>query len=302
MALCERVDSQRVVDGKGTALAKKKTQRKKSTQSAGNTYTIHLIAAATGELLSGLVAVAMTQFPQTTFEVVSHPLQNDIEKLKVTLDNLKGERPIVLHALADEAAKLLVRNTCVVRRIAQFDATGPLVNFMSDCVGVLPVNDVSRLHQLNSAYQRRIEAMEFALKHDDSLGLQSLREADVVIIGVSRVSKSPTTLYLSSRGCKAANVSISPATGFPAELSKISKKKIVAFTIQPKLLHEIRSDRAKRLHAEGTDYEDLKSVIREVMEAESEYRRRGYPIIDVTTLTIEQTIARFPENLLRRLE
>jgi regulator of PEP synthase PpsR (kinase-PPPase family) len=283
-------------------LAKKKGQEKGAARSTDDTYTIHLVAAATGELLSGLVSVAMTQFPKTEFDVVSHPLQNSIEKLEATLDNLSGDHPIVLHALADESAKLLVRNKCVVRRISQFDATGPLVNFISACVGVLPVNDVSRLHQLNSAYQSRIEAMEFALKHDDSLGLSSLQEADIVIIGVSRVSKSPTTLYLASRGCKAANVSISPETGFPEELEEISQDKIVALTIQPKLLHEIRSDRAKRLRTEGSDYENLKSVIREVMAAEAEYRRRGYPIIDVTTLTIEQTIARFPDNLLRHLE
>jgi regulator of PEP synthase PpsR (kinase-PPPase family) len=283
-------------------LAKKRAQRKKAVKSAANTYTIHLIAAATGELLSGLVSVAITQFPETEFEVVSHPLQNSVEKLSETLDNLTGQQPIVLHALADESAKLLVRNKCVVRRISQFDVTGPLVNFISECVGVLPVNDVSRLHQIDSAYQRRIEAMEFALQHDDSLGLRTLKEADVVIIGVSRVSKSPATLYLGSRGVKAANVSISPETGFPEELSKIPKKKIVAFTIQPKLLHEIRTDRAKQMKAEGTAYENLQSVIREVMAAEAEYRRRRYPIIDVTTLTIEQTIARFPEKLQLRLD
>jgi regulator of PEP synthase PpsR (kinase-PPPase family) len=244
----------------------------------------------------------MTQFPEIAFEVVAHPMQNAIEKLEATLDNLSGQRPIVLHALADDDAKLLVRNNCVVRRIPQFDVTGPLVNFISERVGLLPENDVTRLHQIDSAYKRRIEAMEFALTHDDSLGLSTLREADVVIIGISRVSKSPATLYLGSRGYKAANVSISPATGFPRELDKISKKKIVAFTIQPKLLHKIRSDRAKRLKTEGTDYDDLQTVIREVMAAEAEYRRRGYPIIDVTSLTIEQTIANFPENLQPRRE
>ena len=287
---------------KATKKAAKKAAREKSPSRSRNAYTIHLVAAATGELLSGLVSVAISQFPDTEFEVVSHPLQNDLEKLEATLDRLTGQRPVVLHALADEAAKLLVRKKCVVRHISQFDVTGPLVNFISDCVGVLPLNDVSRLHQFDSAYQRRIEAMEFALTHDDGLGLQSLGEADIVIIGVSRVSKSPTTLYLASRGYKAANVSISRATGFPAELSKVSKSKIVAFTIQPKQLQAIRAERAKKFKAEGSEYEDLKSVIREVMDAEAEFRRRGYPIIDVTSLTIEQTIAMFPERLQFRLE
>ena len=276
---------------------KKKSARKKSARPAAKTYTVHLIAAAAGELLNGLASVAMSQFPEINFKVVSHPLQNTMEKLEATLAELSGERRIVVHALADEAAKLLVRNTCVVRHIPHFDATGRLVSFFSDCVGKLPQNDVSRLHQLDSAYQRRIEAMEFALEHDDGLGLQSLREADIVIVGVSRVSKTPTTLYLGSRGYKAANVSISPETGIPPELSKISKKKVVAFTTQPKRLHDIRTGRARSMGLEGTSYDDLGSIIRELMAAEAEYRRRGYPIIDVTDLTIEQTVARIFETL-----
>jgi hypothetical protein len=262
-----------------------------------NSYALHLIAAATGELLSGLAAVAVSQFPSVAIEVITHPLNDELEKIEATLAKLSGERPIVLHALADQAAKELVRNTCVARRIPHFDATGPLFNFLSDCVGAVPQNDVSRLHQLDAAYRRRIEAMEFTLEHDDSLGLSTLGETDVVIVGVSRVSKSPTALYLGSRGYKVANVSISPQAGFPKVLAKISKKKIVAFTTQPKRLHEIRVERARRMGAAGTDYDDLDKIIEEVMAAEAEYRARGYPIIDVTNLTIEQTAARILEAL-----
>lgn len=279
-------------------MAKKKSPQNQTARSAfGEGYTLHLIAAAAGELLNGLAAVAVSQFPEVELEIVSHPLQDNLEKLSATLETLSGKRPIVLHGLADRAAKRLVRDACVVRRIPHFDATGPLFNFISDCVGQLPQNDVSRLHQLDAAYRRRIEAMEFALEHDDSLGMRSLEEADIVIVGVSRVSKSPTTLYLSSRGFKVANLSISPETGFPAELAKIPKKRIVAFTSQPKRLHEIRTERAKRMGAPGAAYDDLESVIREVMDAEAEYRRRGYAIIDVTNLTIEQIAARILETL-----
>lgn len=279
-------------------LAKKRALHDKSTRPlSDDTYTIHLIAAATGELLNGLAAVAVSQFPSIAFDVVTHPLQDDLEKLQATLAKLSGERLIVLHALADQAAKLLVRNTCVAQRIPHFDATGSLFNFLSDCVGAVPQNDVTRLHRLDAAYRRRIEAMDFTLEHDDSLGLSTLREADAVIVGVSRVSKSPTALYLGSRGYKVANVSIAPQTGFPPALTKISKKKIVAFTTQPKRLHEIRVERAKRMGSERTDYVDLKKIIAEVMAAEAEYRKRGYAVIDVTNLTIEQTAARILETL-----
>ena len=122
-----------------------------------------------------------------------------------------------------------------------------------------------------------------------------------MIVGVSRVSKTPTTLYLGSRGYKAANVSISPDTAIPPELASISADKVVAFTTQPKRLQEIRTQRAKSMGVEGTTYSDLPSIIREVMWAEAEYRRRGYAIIDVTDITIEQTVAQILEALnLRR--
>ncbi len=279
-------------------MAKKHARREPSVRTASdNTYTVHLVAAAAGELLSGLAAVAASQFPDVEFKIVTHPLRDTIEKIESTLAALSGERPIVLHALADQAAKQLVRSTCVVRRIPHFDATGPLFNFLSDCVGEVPQNDISRMHQLDTAYRRRIEAMEFTLEHDDSLGLGTLRETDIVIVGVSRVSKSPTALYLGSRGYKVANVSIAPQTGFPKVLAKISKKKIIAFTTQPKRLYEIRVERAERMGSPGTDYDDLDKIIGEVMAAEAEYRARGYPIIDVTNLTIEQTAARILQTL-----
>lgn len=278
-------------------MGKKKTSKAEATRPAVDTYTLHLIAGATGDLLHRLASVAATQFTGIKIKLIDHPMVDDLDKLQETLDDLEGDRPIVVHALPHSSAKTLVRNECVTRRIPHYDITGPLLDFLGDCVGSLPDNDLSRLHQVDAAYQNRIEAMEFALAHDDGLGLPTLREADIVIVGVSRVSKSPTTLYLSSRGFKVANVSISPQTGFPPELSKIKKRKIVAFTTQPKRLQEIRAERLEYNGVASSDYDNLQKVIREVMETEAEYRRRGYPIIDVTNRTIEQVAAEILEKL-----
>ncbi|MCA9259939.1 MAG: kinase/pyrophosphorylase [Planctomycetales bacterium] len=251
-------------------------------------YRLHIIAASTGDLVLRLGSVAATQFAGIDFELVHHPLVNTLERLEETLRDVTAPRSIVLHALADPDAKLMVRKMCVALRVPHFDLTGPLLHFIADCVGRLPDNDVTRLHKVDAAYQRRIEAMEFTVGHDDGLGLNSIQQADIVIVGVSRVSKSPTSLYLASRGFKTANVSVVPAQGFPKELNKISRKKIVAITSQPKRLHEIRRDRMRLSGVEQTSYDELSSVMREVMAAEQEYRRRRYPIIDSTQMTIEQ--------------
>ncbi len=255
------------------------------------TYTLHLISGSTGDLLYRLASVAVTQFSGVAFSIVPHPLADNLEKLTKILDKIRGPRAIVIHGLPDASAKQFVRSHCVRERLPHFDATGPLFEFLADCVGQLADNDLTRLHQVDAAYQQRISALEFALEHDDGLGLATLKQADIVIVGLSRVSKSPTTFYLSSRGYKVANVSTSPQTGFPGELARIAKKKVVALTMQPKHLREIRVERMKLAGAPGTDYDALENVIREVVEFEAECRRRGYEMIDVTNLTIEQTAA-----------
>ncbi len=288
-------------------MAKKRTTTSKITSSkenrvaavdgAGEQYTIHLISGSTGDLLYRLASVAATQFSGIDINIVPHPLAETHEILETILEHITGPRAIVIHGLADASAKQFVRSFCVRRRLPHFDATGPLFDFLADSLGQLADNDLSRLHRVDAAYQKRIAAMEFAMEHDDGLGLVTLPEAEIVIVGLSRVSKSPTTLYLASRGYKVANVSISPATGFPRELTKIAKKKIVALTMQPKRLHEIRVERMKTDGAPGTDYDDLKSVIREVLDCEEECRRRGYQLVDVTNMTIEQSAARILQAL-----
>lgn len=281
-------------------MAKKHAKAKKVAQTAGRSdhtggerenYMIHLISGSTGDLLFRMAKMASTQFSNIEFEIVPHPLADTPEQLERILQGVSGLRSMVIHGLADAGSKQLVRSYCVRKRLPHFDLTGPLFDFLADCVGQFSDNDLTRLHSMDAAYQRRIEAMEFAVEHDDNQGLATLNKADIVLVGLSRVSKSPTMLYLGSRGYKVANVAISPATGFPAELAKISKKKIVALTMQPKRLHEIRVERMKAAGAPGTDYDDLKSVIREVLDFETECQRRGYPLIDATNATIEQTAA-----------
>lgn len=260
-------------------------------------YTIHLISGSTGDLLFRLASLATTQFSHIEFEIAPHPLADTPEVLQSILEGIHGPRAMVIHGLADAAAKQMVRSYCVLRRIPHFDLTGPLFDFLSDSVGQLSDNDLSQLNRMDAAYQRRIEAMEFAVQHDDNLGLSTLNKADIVLVGLSRVSKSPTMLFLASRGYKVANVAIAPATGFPLELSKLDKKKIAALTMQPKRLHEIRVERMKTAGAPGTAYDDLKCVIREVLDFEAECQKRGYPLIDATNMTIEHTAAQILKAL-----
>lgn len=152
---------------------------------------------------------------------------------------------------------------------------------------MMPADDLSRVHEVDEKYFQRVKALEFTTVHDDGAGLSTLGEADIVLVGPSRVSKSPTSMYLASLGYKTANVSITPATGFPKELAKV-RKRIVAFTMQPRRLQQIRKECYPEEQLDGIAYHNLQDVIKELMEAEAEYRRRKYPVIDITNRTIEQ--------------
>ncbi len=267
-------------------MAKKKTRSKSAAASKG--YKLHVVSDATGSLASHLINAILTQFPDVKIKQVYHTFADSHAKIGDVIRRFGQARVLVLHSLVDPDAKRAIEEACAGRSIPHFDLTGSLVQFLSDHTGVQPVNQLSRLHRVDAGYFQRVEAMEYTMQHDDGRGLETLREADVVIVGLSRVSKTPTSTFLGAKGYKVANVSITRETGFPAELAKV-KTKIVALTIQPRALSRIRGERLVEFGVEEpTAYAKLRSVIEEVMWAQEQYRARGYPVLDISDLTVEQ--------------
>jgi regulator of PEP synthase PpsR (kinase-PPPase family) len=264
------------------------------------TYTIHLISDATGTLARHVVNAVLTQFPRLRVRQLFHVFQNRRDEVEKTIRTFKRRHHLVFFALLDPECRQLIHDACTRMRIPHLDLTESIVHFISDNTHTRPAYEVGRLHQTDAGYFQRVAAMDFSARHDDSRGLDTLAEADIVIVGVSRVSKSPSSMYLGSMGYKVANVSITPETGFPKELARV-RGKAVALTIQPKRLQEIRQKRLSGYERQaalkgledvmGSSYSDLRSVVREVAHAEAEYRRRGYPILDVTNLTVEEVAA-----------
>ena len=266
-------------------------------------YTLHIISDATGSLARSVISAVLTQFPDLQARQIYHVFTKGKEEVEKAIQSFGKRNNIVFYALLDPEAKQAINVACVTRKIPHHDLTGSLVQFISDHTGVLPVNKIGRLHHADADYMERLEAMKFTAQHDDSLHLDSIGHADIVIVGLSRLSKTPTAMYMGSLGYKVANVSIAPETGFPEQLDAV-KKQIVAFTIQPKLLRDIRAKRLKDYQPpsqkdgiHNLKYIDQRAVIREVMNAEREYAKRGYPVLDITGMTIEEITA----NVLRLL-
>ena len=258
-------------------------------------HQLFLLSDGSGNLLEHFVSAIMTQFPARTFQVETVPFLRNEAQLHEAIGRIDGG--IICHAFADPKLKAQVGVACAGKGLRHKDVTGPTVEFLEAATSVQASKQVRPLHPLDANYMGRMSALEFAMQHDDNRRIEKLRDADIVLVGISRVSKSPTALFLAYRGFKVSNVSIVPAEGLPAELAKHRKKNVVALTMQPKRLSEIRTRRFSKWELGDTNYESLQDVIHEVRDAEGLYSKRGWPIIDTTDLAIEETSTKILQAL-----
>jgi [pyruvate, water dikinase]-phosphate phosphotransferase / [pyruvate, water dikinase] kinase len=244
-----------------------------------------------------MLAAFLTQFPTGTFVTRVRCFLDSPRKLEAVFGEVAATPGAVMHALVDGEAKALVARRCEALGLPHCDLTGPFVRFLSETSGVAPAPDRSRLHDVDEAYQRRVKAVEFALEHDDGLGLDTLHDADVVLVGVSRTSKTPTCMYLAQQGHKAGNVSLAINVAPPAQLLALPASKVAALVIDPGQLAQIRSRRQAGWHMPDTTYNEADSVEAEVQWSRRLFARHGWATFDVTNQAIEETAARIVERL-----
>ncbi len=253
-------------------------------------HFVYLLSDSSGNLLEHFFNAILTQFPREQFEVRTLPFLKGEAHLHRELDHVR--KGVLFHAVVSPALKKEIAKECEKRKLLSWDVTGPTVEYLEKATGIRAAAVPEPLHSTtDTAYRGRVEALEFALQHDDNRRIDELEKADIILVGVSRVSKSPNALFLAYRGFRVANVSIVPSQGLPEPLAQHTRKNVVALTLQPKQLAEIRKRRFQDWKLESFEYEDLASVIREVMEAEKIYKERGWPVIDTTDLAVEETSA-----------
>ena len=176
------------------------------------------------------------------------------------------------------------------KEVVTVDVLGPMMDAISKITKRQPKGEPGLLRKMDDHYFSKVEAIEFAVQYDDGKEPQGIARADLVLIGVSRTSKTPVSMYLATKGIKAANVPLVPEVAPPEELFQLSRKKIVGFTISPKLLYEIRQERLKAIGlAPNADYADYGRILKELDYAEAIMKRIGCSIIDVTNRAVEET-------------
>jgi [pyruvate, water dikinase]-phosphate phosphotransferase / [pyruvate, water dikinase] kinase len=265
---------------------------------------LHVVSDSTGETAARLVQALEAQFPEQPFVEVRHPRVESVDDLAAAVGRARGRPAVIVYTLVEPEWREAMRGLCRRARVHYCDLLGQPIESVRRVSGVAARMTPGARAVLNETYFRRMEAIEFAVKYDDGVGDRGLAEADIVLVGVSRTSKTPLSIYLGYLGYKVANVPVVKGIQPPAELFTTSATKIVGLTIDAQRLAEIRRVRVQNMGGGGNrQYAELLEIYEELDEAAALHRRLGCPVLDVSELSIEETahrVIRLVEQ--RRLE
>ncbi len=267
-----------------------------------STYVnVHLVSDSTGETLAGVMRASSAQFDNIIPLDHSYFLVRSLRQLDRVLHEIEAYPGVVMFTLSNNEHRAKLEERCVQLGYPSIAVLDPALESISRYLGQAPNHRVGNSRQLNAEYFQRIDALDFAMFHDDGQQAINLRDADVILVGVSRTSKTPTSVYLAHRGVKAANVPMVPGVELPPELFEAKRPLVVGLTITPdRLIHVRRNRLAAMKETRAGDYADDESVRAEVMRAQKLFEREGWPVIDVSRRSIEETAAAILNMLAER--
>ena len=260
---------------------------------------LHVVSDSTGETATRLVHALEAQFPDQEFEEIRHPRVETVDHLRLAVERAKGRPAVVVYTLVGPELREQMRVLCRRARLHYCDLLGHPIDAVVRVSGPAARMTPGARPPLDSQYFRRMAAIEFAVKYDDGVG-SGLHEADIILVGVSRTSKTPLSMYLGYLGYKTANVPIVKGIDPPSALFEIDQTKIVGLTIGAERLGEIRQERARRLGGGNGKYAALVEIYEELDYAAEIHRKLGCPVIEMTDLSIEETAARIIRLVERR--
>ena len=260
---------------------------------------LHVISDSTGETATRVVAATEAQFPDQPFVTVRHPRAETVADLQLALARIEGHRAVVIFTLVEPTLRLVMRELCEDAGVDYCDLLADPLAAVAKVSGQRAEMRPRARPPLDEGYFKRISAIEFAVKNDDGVG-RNLASADVILVGVSRTSKTPLSIYLGYLGWKATNVPLVKGIEPAAELFEIDPARIVGLTIDANRLAEIRSERLVLMGGDRR-YADLNEVYEDLEHAAAIHKRLGCPVIDVSELSIEEIALRIVQTVEGRL-
>ncbi|CCK86066.1 Putative phosphotransferase HMPREF5505_0251 [Lactobacillus equicursoris DSM 19284 = JCM 14600 = CIP 110162] len=271
----------------------------KTTEKEKIEVNIIIISDSAGETAFNNAQAAAVQFPGAEINYRRYPFITDQKKLNKTLDEIEQyPNLVIVYSLVDEKLQLPIIKYAREHKAKYIDILSPIIEAISQTTHLKPEGLVGANHQLTTKYFNRISAMEFAVMYDDGKDPRGFLEADVVLLGVSRTSKTPLSLLLANKGLKVANLPLVPQTHIPKEIYEIDPKKIIGLTNDPKVLNRIRRQRMISYGMDpDTTYSNMDSINEELESAMALYKKLGCFVINVAERSIEETAALIMNHL-----
>ncbi len=270
-----------------------------------NKYHIHLVSDSTGETLKSVAGATLAQFTESQKDCIEHlwALVRTPGQMERVIQAIAAARGLVMFTLVSEEMRDMLQEACRNLGVPYIAVLDPVLAALSAYLGEQAHGLPGKQHQLDANYFARIEAMQFTMAHDDGQGVEDVDKADVVLVGVSRTSKTPTSIYLANRGLRTANVPLVAGLAVPPQLETATRPLIVGLTTSPDRLIQVRRNRLQSMNENSdTTYVDLDTVKEEIAHARRLFTRNSWPVIDVTRRSIEETAAAIYTLYQRRAE
>ena len=259
-----------------------------------NTYQIYLISDSTGETLDRIFLALKAQFRNIEYKVHSYSFtRTENQILKILEDAHEKENSVILYTIVDNSLAKYLANLSDEKKIPCFGVLGNLILNFSKILNQKASHKPSGQHILNEEYYERIEAIQFTMNHDDGNLINDIDNSDIILIGVSRTSKTPTSIYLANKGFKTSNIPLVNENSLPEKLKKQPHFTcVVGLSTEPERLADLRKNRMNSLReTENRKYTDIENIKKEVFNAKKTFQKYKWPVIDVTRKSVEETAA-----------
>lgn len=250
---------------------------------------IYAVSDATGTTAEGVVRAALSQFEDSGVNVERRGNVRDVEQVRQIVGEASLNGAIIVHTLVSAELRRRMLTDGRSANVATIDLMGPLLVRLADALDIQPRSQPGLFHPSGSSYMDRVDAIDFTVRHDDGKSIDDLEKAEIVLVGVSRTSKTPLSIYLAYRGWRVANVPLVLGIEPDPLLFKLPRKRVVGLIVKPERLVELRHARAEHLGTPARGYADLEYVQKEIAEAYEIFERGGWPLVNVTAKPIEET-------------